>query len=541
MPQVVIEQPGVPTITVPLAATEISLGRAEDNEVVLVADEVSRHHAKLIRRGDRYLLEDLKSLNGTYVNQQRVVQRVLSHLDDIWFGSKCHIVFRDDTNMGRESRPMDSALLNDLSKIRAELDRVGNSMTAMVKQAQTPVDMPKAVPQPTQEELFTMSRAFHRLSALYEASRTIASDFDLNKRLSSVLDTAIEVMGAERGFVLLRDEQADRLRVSVARQMGRDLEAVSPSMGIAGKAAIDGEPVLMVDSSKDSPYGGRESIIRQRIASAMCVPLRIEDRVLGSVYLDTRKIGHRFTEEDLELFATLAAQSALAIDNARLYERMVEAEKKRANLGRFLSPAIVDMVMREDTRLELGGAKRTVTTMFCDIRGFTPMAERTSPDQLVSLLNEHFTAMTGIVFNFHGTLDKYIGDELMAVFGAPLSAPDDARRAIAAALAMQEANADLNRLRSEEQRPQFEIGIGIDTGEVIAGYIGSPDRMEFTVVGDRVNTARRLCSLAGPGQVVIGEATYQLVRDEVEVRTIGTVMLKGKELPVHAFEVVRLK
>jgi adenylate cyclase len=108
----------------------------------------------------------------------------------------------------------------------------------------------------------------------------------------------------------------------------------------------------------------------------MCVPLRIEDRVLGSVYLDTRKIGHRFTEEDLELFATLAAQSALAIDNARLYERMVEAEKKRANLGRFLSPAIVDMVMREDTRLELGGAKRTVTTMFCDIRGFTPMAER---------------------------------------------------------------------------------------------------------------------------------------------------------------------
>jgi adenylate cyclase len=106
---------------------------------------------------------------------------------------------------------------------------------------------------------------------------------------------------------------------------------------------------------------------------------------------------------------------------------------------------------------------------------------------------------------------------------------------------MQEANADLNRLRSEEQRPQFEIGIGIDTGEVIAGYIGSPDRMEFTVVGDRVNTARRLCSLAGPGQVVIGEATYQLVRDEVEVRTIGTVMLKGKELPVHAFEVVRLK
>jgi adenylate cyclase len=297
----------------------------------------------------------------------------------------------------------------------------------------------------------------------------------------------------------------------------------------------------MVDASQDSPFAGRESIIRQRIASAMCVPLRIEDRLLGSIYLDTRRVGHKVTEEDLELFASLAAQSAMAIDNSRLYEQMVEAEKKRANLGRFLSPAIVDMVMREDTRLELGGAKRFVTTMFCDIRGFTPIAERTTPDQLVSLLNEHFTAMTEIVFGFHGTLDKYIGDEIMAVFGAPLSSDDDAIRAISAALAMQEANIALNAVRAAEQRPQFEMGIGIDTGEVIAGYIGSPDRMEFTVVGDRVNTARRLCSLAGPGQVVVGEATYRLVQPQVEARSIGTVMLKGKELPVHAFEVLRVK
>jgi len=327
----------------------------------------------------------------------------------------------------------------------------------------------------------------------------------------------------------------------VARQMGQDLQAESPSMGIAGRAAIDGEPVLMNGAMEDSPFSGRESIIRQQIASAMCVPLKVEDRIFGSFYLDTRRIGHRFVEEDLELFASLAAQSALTIENSRLYEQAIEAEKKRSNLGRFLSPAIVDMVMREDAALELGGARRVVTTMFCDIRGFTLIAERTTPDQLVSLLNEHFTAMTEIIFRFHGTLDKFIGDEIMAVFGAPLSAPDDARRAICAALAMQEANAQLNQRRAAERQPVFEVGIGIDTGDVIAGYVGSPDRMEFTVVGDRVNTARRLCSLAGPGQVVVGESTFQLVRHEVEVRTIGTVLLKGKETPVHAFEIVRFK
>lgn len=542
MPQVVIEQPGAPTMTVPLAGAEIRFGRAEDNEVVLVADEVSRHHAKMIRRGEQYILEDLRSMNGTYVNQQRVVQRILSHMDDIWFGSKCHIVFRDDTSLGRERPQCDSALLQGLDKIRAELDRAGNSMTMLVKHGHTPMGVVAAVPPPpSPAELMTMSRAYHRLAALYEAGRVIASDFDLNRRLASVLDKAIEVMEAERGFVMLRDEHNGSLRVSVAREMSQDLQAGSPSMGVAGRAAIDGEPVLMNDPNEDAAFSGRESIVRQCIASAMCVPLKVEERVLGSIYLDTRRVGHRFTEEDLELFASIATQSAMAIDNARLYEQMLEAEKKRANLGRFLSPAIVDMVMHEGAALELGGARRIVTTMFCDIRGFSLIAERTTPDQLVSLLNEHFTAMTEIIFRYHGTLDKYIGDEIMAVFGAPLANEDDARRAVCAALAMQEMNATLNLVRAAEGRPTFDVGIGVDTGEVVAGYVGSPDRMEFTVVGDRVNTARRLCSLAGPRQVVVGESTFQLVQKGVEARTIGTVMLKGKEMPVHAFEIVRVK
>ncbi|NIA15591.1 MAG: GAF domain-containing protein [Nitrospiraceae bacterium] len=549
MPQVVIEQPGVPPMTVPLSGEETNFGRAEDNDVVLVADEVSRHHAVVRCLGGKTLLVDKASMNGTYVNRQRVVERVLSHLDEVWFGSKCRLVFRDDTNVTpqgqRRKDDRGSKLREDVDKIREEMDRVGSSLTLIAKKGRTPQIRggAQAPPeqQPTPGDLLTMSRAYRRLEALYRASRLIASEFDLSRRLSDVLDTAVEVMEAERGFVMLRGEDSDELRVSVAREMGQDLAASSPSMGIAGKAAIDGEPVLMTNSDQDHELRQRESIIRQRITGAMAVPLKIEERVLGSIYVDTRREEVTFDEQDLELFASLAAQSAMAIDNVQLYEKMIDAERTRGSLSRFLSPAIVDEVMRSDSSLELGGSKRTVTTLFCDIRGFTPIAEQMPAVELVELLNEHFTAMTEIVFGFDGTLDKYVGDEIMAVFGAPLELEDDACHGVRAALAFQARNAELNEQRRKDGRPELHLGIGINSGDVIAGCVGSPMKLDFTVMGDAVNVASRLCSLAKAGQVLVGKSTYEQVASRTEVNEIGMVQFKGKAVGVEAFEILRFK
>lgn len=546
MPQVIIEQPGVPPMTVALNRPEISLGRGPDNDVVLVGKEVSGHHAKFVRRGDQVVIVDLKSLNGTYVNRQRIVERVLTHMDEILFGAKCRLVFRDDTRVGAAKAAAsiagDSALAKDLNRIREEMDQVGNSMTMIGKRSQTP---PPAGHAPaghaSTEELLKMSRAYRRLDAMYQITRLIASDFDLNSRLAKVLDKAIEVMDAERGFVMLRNEARNTLQVSVAREMGQELQASSPSMGIAGKAALDGEPVLMADAGSNPEFGGRDSIIRQRILSAMAVPLRVEDRTLGSIYVDTRSMDVRFNEEDLELFASLASQSALAIENVRLCQQMVEEEKKRANLGRFLSPAIVDVIMNQAEELVLGGRDLLVTTMFCDIRGFTSISETITAKTLIDLLNDHFTAMTNIVFEHGGTLDKYNGDEVMALFGAPFNTDDDALRAVKAALAMKQKNFEMNELRKLENKPTFDIGIGIATGDVIAGYIGSPERMDFTVIGDRVNTASRLCSIAKAGQIVIADTTCQFVRDVIELNPIGPQSLKNKAKPVEAFEVLGLK
>lgn len=542
MQQLIVEQQGLAPITVPLLDAVLMIGRAEDNNVMLVVDEVSRHHAKFQRRGDNVVLVDLNSTNGTYVNRQRIVERVLAHEDEIWLGSKCRIIYRTDApDPAPHEGSRESAVVQDLQRIRQEMESVERSMTLIGKAGATPA--PRAGAKPagaTDQEFLRMTKAFRRLSALYQASKLIASDFDLNKRLSAVLDTAIEALGAQRGFIMMKDEATSGLKVSVAREMGQDLRASSPSMGIAGRAALDGEPVLMTDRDSDAQLGARESIIRQQIRSAMCVPLQVEDRILGAIYVDTRSHEVAFTQEDLELFLSLAAQSAMAIDNVQLYERMVESEKKRANLGRFLSPSIVEQIMKDDTALALGGNKQTVTTLFCDVRGFTPIAERIPPHDLVDLLNEHFTAMTAIIFSLEGTLDKYIGDEIMAVFGSPVTKGEDALRCVKAALLMQAKNDELNEKRSAAGKPIFELGIGVATGEAVAGYMGSPDRMEFTVIGDRVNTARRLCSIAEPGQVIVSDSTYEEVKGLVNARPIGTVVLKGKEEPVHAYEVESL-
>ena len=534
-------------MTADLTAEETGLGRSEDNTVVLVADEVSRYHAKIKLQGEKTVLEDLKSLNGTYVNRQRIVERILSDNDEVWFGGKCRAIFRDDSEALKKQRKheIDESKMRRVAEIAKEMENVAANMTMMGVRQSAPVNMTMtgdAAPKLNEMELVKMSRAFRRLDALYKASKLISSDFVLSKRMTEMLDLAIDVMGADRGFLMLREEGTENLSLAVAREMGAELgQASSPSMGIARRAAVDGEPVLMADSGANQEFGSRDSIIRLRILSAMCVPLRVEDRILGALYVDSRKVTTQFTEEDLELFQALANQSAMAIENVRLYERMVEAEKKRASLGRFLSPAIVEVIMGNDKDLELGGQTREVTTMFCDIRSFTPMAERMEPQALVSLLNEHFTAMTEIVFQFQGTLDKYIGDCVMALFGAPFSSGKDAVQSIRAGLAMQAKNAELNVRRVGAGLPAFEMGIGINTGDVVAGFIGSPDRMDFTVLGDQVNIASRFCSVAQAGQVVVGESTYEYVKDIVEARAIGTTMLKGKETAVYSYEILRLK
>ena len=338
MPQIVIEQPGTPPMTIPLSAGEITLGRSEDNDVVLSADEVSRYHARISRNEGRTVVTDLKSLNGTYLNRQRITEHELRHLDEVWFGSKCHLIYRDDTVYGAEEDPPDSAirerdtaLESSIHQIRNEMDRIGRHITLMGEASSKAPARRGGIRSPPAHAggIAAHERAFHRLEALHKAHHVITANFDLKTRLTDMLGTIMEVLHAKRGFILLREGAAGALRPVVSLQMDRDLTASSPSMGIAGRAAIDGKPVLMQDRRSDREFGDRESVIAQRIASAMSVPLKVKDVTLGSVYVDTDVPGRHFTEEDMELFASLASQAALAIENVRLHDRVVESEKRR--------------------------------------------------------------------------------------------------------------------------------------------------------------------------------------------------------------------
>ena len=189
----------------------------------------------------------------------------------------------------------------------------------------------------------------------------------------------------------------------------------------------------------------------------------------------------------------------------------------------------------------LSGERREVTVLFCDIRGFTTLAERLTPEQVVSLLNEFYTLMIETTFKHDGTLDKFIGNAVMAAFGAPIAHPDHALRAVRTALAMQSGIAELNERRAVAGKDPIRIGIGVNLGEVVAGTVGTEDRMEYTVIGDSVNLAARLESNAKPGRILISRHTYERVQDHVTAVSLGSLKVKGKEEEVDVYEVVSLQ
>ena len=218
-----------------------------------------------------------------------------------------------------------------------------------------------------------------------------------------------------------------------------------------------------------------------------------------------------------------------------------EKEMIKRAFSRYVAREVVEEVLKDPEQLQLKGERREVTVLFCDVRGFTPMSERLSPEQVVSLLNDYYTLMIELTFKHDGTLDKFLGDGVMAIFGAPIAYADHALHACRAALAMQAGIERLSSARVAAGKEPIVIGIGVNAGEVVAGTVGTEDRMEYTVIGDNVNLASRLTSNAKPGQILISRRTLDLVQDAVEVRALGGIHVKGKDGEVEAYELVGLK
>lgn len=300
--------------------------------------------------------------------------------------------------------------------------------------------------------------------------------------------------------------------------------------------------ITLFDLNSDPKYARvRESCSRRFVSlkATLILPLVFKGRLSGMLAMGSKKSGHFYTTEDIDLLKTLANQGAIAFENIWLAEKMKQEEFIRTNLARYVSPQVVDHIIHEQIDVNLGGDRKKVTVLISDIRDFASLTKTQPPDRLVAILNEYFTEMAHIIFENHGSLDKYIGDAIVAVFGSLVELENPTEQAVETALGMVEKMDELNRKWAEELEgfPMF-IGLGIDTGEVFLGNVGSPERMEFTVIGTAVNTAQLLSDLADPEQILLSKEAAQALGGKFGLNELPSIVVKERSGELGIFEVV---
>lgn len=541
--------------TLPLSKEEMSVGRSKDNDVVLLDHVVSRYHARIIDTKEGYLLTDLGSFNGTEVNGKSVQNRLLKNGDEIRIGH-ARIVFWDDDKT--TSTPADSLILttgNEDEKAQQKIietspepgtQKESQELLVSVDSHRLPRQNTLAGPSSPEDsnrfqvrdELSSLERSNKVLFVLYEISRQLNSIHDFDELLNKIMDLIFMVIDADYGFLILTGEEKDELIPVVVKSRDgreRDKRELKASRTIIDKVIRDKVALLTSNAMNDNRLDHAKSLFIKQIRSAICVPLWKKEQIIGVIQLDSVRFDNQFTQDDLELLKAIGSQMAMVIEQASLNQQIREEEKMRSRLERFIPPQIIDMVVRGGQEL-MEPNDVTATIVFTDIVGFTPLSEEMPPREVNILLNHYFSKMTNIIFKYDGTLDKYVGDGLMAVFGAPMEKEDDPERAIMAAKEMIE---ELVKMREKAHtNRELHIRIGINTGRVVAGNIGSPQRMDYTVIGDAVNIASRLENLAAPDQILIGEETYRRIKGKFDIREVGARKVKGKTAEIVVYEVV---
>jgi adenylate cyclase len=490
------------------------VGRAATCDVVINHPSVSRTHLKVTVRGDACMLTDLGSARGTRRQNQLIAGPVeVINGETIRIG-QVEIAFV------REAEPQGVSISEDRQIVdpSATLYRRVDSLVA---------DRAAAAPM----------EAARLLKLLSDISTTLVAVQPLPQILERVVDLVFEVVAADRAYLLLRDAPDRPLSARVMRRRdGRVPEHATVSRTVVDMVMRDRVALLAFDALSDRRLDQAGSLHTLNIRSFMCAPLWNRNDVIGVLYADnpqTRKFG----EDDLTVFSALSNYAAVAIDQAQLGERLREETRRRDRLEQYHSPAVVKRILNTES-IDVAGLvahERDVSVMFCDIVGFTSITEAIEPRAVADLLNEFFEAMTDEIFERQGTLDKFIGDAILAVFGAPFEQADHAVNAVDAALGMRRALATLNERRQD--RP-LQMRIAIHSGPVLTGDIGSPKRREFTVLGDTVNITSRLqTTVARAGQIVVSRETYERLGGRFKATPLGAVSLRGRRDAIDAFQI----
>jgi adenylate cyclase len=528
-----------------LPGTACTIGRAPDNAVVIDDPRASRYHAHITSADEgSFTIVDGALINGqlrrsankVFINGEPRYEHQLKNGDRVTIGAST-LRFEQTVEERTSEVRYDDKPLGHTQLLISANDVMTTVLTSEVRTASPARD----------KVLEALQRKANILSALYEMSKTLGSVFDLDAIFAKATDIIFRSTPADRVVALLAEgsgtgnlEDVKLTPIAMrARDQKLDDHARRLSIGrtITRKVMKDRVALLSQDAASDEEFAGVDSIVSQGVRSTICAPLVAESRVHGALYADRLDPFAAFKPDDLELISAVAAQTAIAVENARAHERLAREEVARANYSRFLPEYVVKQMLDNPESFKLGGVNQTITVLFADIRGFTRLSEHAPPEKIVGLLNRYFSAMTDIIFAHGGTLDKYLGDGLMALFGAPTTTPEDASNALNAAVAMQRRILGINQELRTEGLAEIGVGIGMHTGEVTVGYIGSERRSEYTAIGDAVNTAARLESNARGGEILISEATSKAAGNRYKLKVREPITVKNREQPVPLFEV----
>ncbi len=536
----------------------VTIGRGSANDLVLNDPSVSRFHAVIKQLADGGVaIADRSSTNGVLLAGARISGEHLFRPED-----RLHIGIYE-----LRVEAEDASLLVRHAGIPATLDHV---LHGDLHYPAPPAAGPHASTAEMKAAIERLERENYLLRLLYDAGKALHSKLSIEDIAAQTVELAFRIEGVERGFVMLLDEQGEvshETEVRYRKQNGlsfqgarqRDEEPSVPasdqpriilSRAILERLKTEMEPILITDIDSDARFQGSESMKISGLRSAMCAPLVAageweartgsfsgRPRLFGILYVDNMARASAFGGDELNVFAVVAAQAAAAIDSARARTELAHSAVQRHALERFLAPEVVEMVAANPKEIHLGGINQKVTILFADIRGFTALSERMAPEKIVELLNEYFTRVTDVIFDHGGTLDKYLGDGVLAVFGAPISKGNDALSAMRAAVAIQRLLDEVNLDAPARGWPELKVGIGVNTGVVTAGNIGSPRRIDYTVVGDAVNVAARLMSHAAPGQILTTQTTVIELGGEFGVTALPPLLVKGKSEPLYVYAV----
>ncbi len=502
-----------------------SIGRHPDNTIQVLDRIISKEHAHIQRGADgRFMLRDLRSLNGSFFRGERIAAHFLTDGDEITMGST-RLVFVDKPKLDDVLGRVTIAPGLTESHIRGRV------------QANTGDFLPEK--QIADDKI--LRRDYERLRIGQELARAVGGELDLDKLLPKILDKAFELLGADRGVILLVDDKSEMVPRYVKTRSGKSDANIVLSKTVMAEVTTNRAAVLSSDATMDARFNSAHSIIMQGIRSTMTLPLLHRDEILGILHLDSLFTSNAFTEKDLQICTGMAAQAAVSIQNARLASRIEKEAQTRAQIARLIPPAVVEQVVKGELVIEKGGRLSEITMLFSDIRGFTTMSDGRPAQEVVHMLNEYFEVMVDVLFQYNGMLDKFVGDEIIGLFGAPIALDDAPFKAVACAISMMQALGEFNRTRAAENLTPILIGIGINTGNVITGAIGSTRALQYTAIGDAMNVASRLVNVAKAGEIIISEDTHRHVSERIDAVALPPVKVKGKAEELRVYRVLGLR